>query len=849
MRCQSGNLTRLTETAGGVWRRGWLGALLRDVRYSGRQLGKNSGFTAVAVLTLALGFGANEAVFSVMNAALLRYLPVPNPQQLVYLQVGRRPNNTSGTGSQFFSFNEASFELFRHQRGIFSDVVAFVPLGIGKVSVRYGEEPEEASVDMVSGNYFSGLGVRFERGRNFTIEDESQHNMVAVLSYGYWSRRFGRDPSVLGRTLYVKGIPFTVIGVAAQGFVGVGRGAVTDLWIPFQSRRDLTPWGQSAESGHSLYGAPRWWFLMMVGRLAPRLTPQQAAAQLKPIFERSAYAGIGARNPKEELPRLSLTPMRGAAGTDESLRKYLSALMAMVILILVIACINVALLLVARNSARQREFTLRLALGASGTHLFRQLLSESVLLVAGGALLGWLFALWTARALASWAGLHYSVAPDGTVLGLTLIISALVALVFGLAPLRCALWGRASLVLRASAATTYQATGRLRAGRLAVALQVSLCLVLLVSAGLLLRTLRNLETADLGMRVQGLLVFGITSPDTLQSQSEVNQFFQRLTERLRVLPGVESVTLMWNRIGSGWRNTGEAFVDGAAPRDTESSMMIWNSVGPGYFRTLRTPLMMGRDFSDADISSAPKAVVVSKTFADRFLHGTNPLGHHVSQCEKCMQFTIVGVAADSKYTGVRERDFPMAYYPYQQTAGIRAMHFELRTEGEPAALLPEVRRLVQESGPDIPLLAPMTQEAQFDQSYMQERIFARLSAFFGLLAMLLVATGLYGTLAYRVSRRTAELGIRMALGAQRRQVLWMVLQESMVISVFGALAGLPLAVGAAHLLRSTLFGLGPTDAITFAAALCGVFVVALLASYVPARRATRIDPMVALRYE
>jgi predicted permease len=846
-----GNVGLVKEVTRDVWGWGWLEALVQDVRYGARQLRKNPGFTAVAVLALALGIGANAAVFSVMNAALLRYLPVPNPQQLFYLRTTDLPKYATQTGSTSFSFNLASFEQFRNEHGIFSDVMAYVPLGIGKVSVRYGEEPEEASVDMVSGNFFSGLGVRAERGRNFTLDDESHHSMVAVLSDGYWSRRFGRDPSAVGRTLYVKGIPFTIIGVAARDFIGVGRGGATDLWVPFQSRSDLTPWGQPAEGSFTLYGAPKWWFLMMVGRLAPGVNAKQAEARLAPVFERAAYEGMGAPNPKEKSPQLYLTPMRGAAGTDEGMKTPLTVLMAMVLLVLVIACINVALLLVARNAARQREFTLRMALGAGRAHLFRQLLTESALLVAGGAVLGWIFAIASTRVLASWAELEYSIAPDRTVLGFTLVISILAALVFGLAPLRNALWARAIPALRISAATSYQDRGRLRVGRFAVALQISLCLVLLVSAGLLLRTLRNLETIELGMRAHGLLVFGVTAPETLHARSEVNQFFQRLTGRLRALPGAESVTFMENRIGSGWQNTGNVFVDGAAPRDTQFSMMIWNSVGPDYFHVLRTPLLLGRDFSDADSSSAPKVLVINETFADRFLHGRNPLGHHVSQCDdpRCTQFTIVGVATNSKYTGVRERDLPMAYFPYQQAMGTRTMHFELRTEGRPTALLPEVRRTVRESGPDIPLLAPMTQQAQFEENYTQERLFARLSVSFGLLATLLVATGLYGTLAYRVSRRTAELGVRMALGAQRHQVLWLVLRESLIMSLAGAVVGLPLAKGAAYLLRSILFGLGPNDPLSFGAALGGMFVVALLASYIPAHRATSVDPMVALRYE
>jgi predicted permease len=837
-----GNVGLVKEVTRDMWGWSWLETFFKDIRFSTRQLRRYPGFAAVAVLILGLGIGANTAIFSVTYAALLRYLPVPNPQQLFYLNTSGPPRYAVQTGNSSFTFNMASFEQFRSERGIFSDVMAYVPLGIGRVPVRYGEEPEEANVWMVSGNFFSGIGVRAGRGRIFSLEDETKHNLVAVLSEGYWSRRFGRDPAVLGQTLYVKGTPFTIIGIVALEFMD------TDVWVPFQTRTDLNPWGIAAQPGRTLYGAPKWWFLNMVGRLAPGVSAKQATAQLQGIFERSAYAGMGDRNPKEHPPQLYLSPVRGAAA---GLKDALTVLVAMAFLVLVIACINVALLLAARNAARQREFTLRMALGAGGTHLFRQLLTEGVLLVAAGTALGWIFAIASTRVLASWADLSFSVAPDPTVLGFTLIISALAALLFGLAPLRSALWARTTLALRISGATAHQRGGRLRVGTFAVALQVSICLALLVSAGLLLRTLRNLETVNLGMRARGLLVFGITSPQTLHSRSEVNQFFQRLTERFRVLPGVESVTFMENRLGSGWQNWDYVFVDGSAPHDTQSTNFIWNSVGPDYFHVLQTPLLVGRDLSDADNSSAPPVVVVNQTFVDYYLHGQNPLGHRVSECAdpRCTQSTIVGVAANSKYTRVREPDAPMAYFPYQQSAFDRTMHFELRAEVVPTALLPEVRRVVREFGPDIPLLRPMTQQAQFEQNYVQERLFARLSASFGLLATLLVATGLYGTLAYRVSRRTAELGVRMALGAQRRQVLWMVLRESLLVSLAGALVGLPLAKGAAHLLRSTLFGLGPNDPITFAAAICGMFVVALLASYVPARRATKVDPMVALRYE
>jgi len=320
---------------------------------------------------------------------------------------------------------------------------------------------------------------------------------------------------------------------------------------------------------------------------------------------------------------------------------------------------------------------------------------------------------------------------------------------------------------------------------------------------------------------------------------------------LRALPGVESATLMGNRIGAGWSNNTDAAVDGISMKDRRPSSMRWNAVGPDYFHVLGTPLLLGRDFSDADSTSAPKVVIINQTFAKSYLPDRSPLGHYVTLRARPGEdhFVVVGVVADSRYTGVREEPVPMAYFPYTQILGIGTMHFELRTEGNPTALLPAVRRVVREAGPDLPLIQPMTQQQQFNESFSLERLLARLSMFFGLLAALLVATGLYGTLAYKVGRRTAEIGVRMALGAERRQVLWMVLRESLVLSLVGIVVGLPLAIAGARLLRSLLYGLQPGDPLTLAAALVGVTLVALSASLIPARRATKIDPMVALRYE
>ncbi len=704
----------------------------------------------------------------------------------------------------------------------------------------------------MSGNFFSGLGVEPARGRVFALQEETEHAQVTVLSYAYWTRRFARNPSLLGETLYIRGIPFTIIGIAARDFWGVEPGTPTDLWIPLQNQPDLNAWGQPARDQGSLYGSGILWCLMMIGRLQPGVGRPQALAQLMPVFQRSAYAGVGTRNPKEPLPRLYFSSVRGmGGGGEEGGSQPLITLMAMVGLVLVIACTNVIMLLVARNTARQREFSLRVALGAGHARLFRQLLAESLLLVTGGVGLGWVLAVWASDTLAAWSRLEISVAPDRTVLLFTLGISFLATLAFGLAPLSNAVRVAPGLSLRSPTTASDHQRSKIHGGQLIVALQMALCLVLLVAAGLLVRTLRNLETADLGLHASGLLTFGVTPPQTVHSDLEAIRFFRSLTDRLRVLPGVESATLMQNRIGAGWSNNTHAIVDGVSMKSHKPSAMRWNAVGPDYWHVLGTRLLLGRDISDADSATSAKVAIINQTFAACYLPNLNPLGHHVAieDGPDAAQYTVVGLVADSRYTGARERPVPMAYFPYTQVPGVGTMHFELRTQGKPSALLPEVRRVVHDLGPDLPLLQPMTQQEQFRESYSQEQLFARLSVSFGLLAALLVAAGLYGTLAYRVSRRTAEIGVRMALGARRQQVLWMVLRESLAVSAGGVLVGLPLAFAAARLLRSMLFNLGPGDPVTFGAALVGITAVAVVASLVPARRATKIDPMLALRYE
>lgn len=845
-----GNKGLIKETSTNMWGWTWLDDAIKDVRYTGRILRQNLLFSVVAVVTLALGIGANTAIFSVINAVLLRALPVHDPKQIFYLHVlPNQPQGAGNTGNGDSSFSEYVFEQLRTQQQAFSSLAAYVPAGINKIAVRSGATPEEAAVDMVSGNFFSGLGVHSVCGRALTMDDEKNHTAVAVLGYGFWNRRFARNCSVISQPLYIKGVPFTIVGVAARSFPGIEGNNPTDVWMPLQNRPNMNAWGSA---GENYYAAPNWWCLLLVGRLAPGVNQIQAQAMLEPAFQRAAYEHLGGKPRKGEAPRkLLLIPARGIGQSQEGIDKPLYVLLAMVGLILLIACGNVAMLLTARNSARAREFSIRLAIGGSQIRLFRQLLAESLVLVAVGALLGWFFALLATGVLAAWGQIEFSLAPDRHVLFYTIALSALAALIFGLAPVFTTLRAPLGLALKNSSATAFQEKSKSRTTRSIVALQISLCLILTIAAGLLVQTLRNLEHTNLGFRTSGLLVFGLDPQFKADSTNEAIRFYQDLLGKLRALPGVESATLMDNRIGSGWSSNTGAIVDGRDPRSTtgaDSNAMRWNAVGSDYFGTLGVPIRLGREFNDADSYSAPKVAIVNETFARRFLNGRQPLGHQVSFTPK-LSFTIVGVAANSKYTGIREQDIPMAYFPFMQMSEVGAMHVELRVAGNPASFWKEVRTAVASFASDLTLLQPMTQQAQFDDGISQERLVARLAIFFGGLAVLLVMTGLYGTLAYSVNRRTSEFGIRMAIGAKRRVLLWMVLRESLTICVVGIVIGLPLAIACTRALASLLYGLAPYDSLTICLAIAGIVLVSLAASLFPARRAASVDPLVALRYE
>ena len=463
-----------------------MGNLLPDLRYAIRQIRKSPGFAVTVITTLALGIGANTAVFSVMNAVLLRSLPVHEPDRLVYLSHAGLPGSLASSGNYNYSFGINAYHRLREDQSAFSDVVAYVPLALNKTAVRYGDTPEEITADEVSGNFFAALGVPMAIGQPFAAEDEDKHSQLAVISYGYWTRRFNRDPGVLGKPIFVNGIPLTITGVAAPRFDGVefGGGTNTDLWVPLQNSASLNAWGIPATAQNTLYSSPNWYNLMLMARLKPELTPDRAIAEATPLFAHAVYETVGAEDKKKPIKiELFATPARGLGTAAQDYQQPLRVLMGMVAVVLLIACVNIVMLLAARNTVREREFALRLALGANRWPLFRQLLAESTIIVAAGSLLGWLFALQATRLLAVWSQIEVSLAPDKPVLLFTLGISAFCALLFGLAPLRAATRAQIGLVLKSSGIQTTPTRERMFTGKLLISMQMAFCVVLLFASG------------------------------------------------------------------------------------------------------------------------------------------------------------------------------------------------------------------------------------------------------------------------------------------------------------------------------------------------------------------------------
>ncbi|HVH61508.1 MAG TPA: ABC transporter permease [Candidatus Sulfotelmatobacter sp.] len=854
-----GNTLKIEEDVRAAWGFQWLETLAQDIRYGLRQLRRSPGFTAVAILTLALGIGANTAIFSVINAVMLRMLTVRNPDQLVQVGFQGKHSGESFVGE---SFSYPLFEGLRQQNQVFTDISAFDywdSLEARPADSSFASEPAKAQ--LVSVNFFSILGINTILGRTFAPDEDNGTGVhaVAVISYGLWTRMFARNPSVLGKKLVIGETPFSIIGVASSHFSGVSLGKTYDLWVPLSMQAEALP------GGNRLTQSDTNW-LSLVARLKPGVSMERARGGLDVVYQEIQDEHDISKWSEQDrrdffTHRIVLIP--AATGTDYMRREFshsLFLLMAMVGLVLVIACANVANLLLARGSVRQREIAVRSALGAGRWRLTRQLLTESVSLALAGGVLGVLFAYWGSSVLVALMSVGQNrvtldVHPDLSVLGFTLLIAFSTGVGFGLAPaLRATRLSAIRSVQPGFHSQTTSRSGR-RLGRGLVIAQVSLSFVMIIGAGLLVRTLRNLESLDPGFDRNNVLLLGFDPTEAGYKGEQVVQLGQTVLERIQQVPGVRSASFSFLTPigGGGWDNQAQ-YVEGYTPQLGEDMDVYLNAVGPRFFETLGTPVLLGRDFGPQDKPGSPLVALINQTMSRRFFGERNPIGKHfrLGPWSGNSGFEIIGVVRDAKYLSLREQAPPTAYlYIPQMPAGASpgGVTVEVSSVVPPMSLVPQVRTLLQSVGPRLTATDAKTLAVQVDQSLYQEKLVSALSSFFAGLALLLASIGLYGVLSYAVTRRTNEIGIRVALGAETHQILRMVLREALVLVILGIIIGMPAALAASRLVAAMLYGLKATDPVTILGAAGVMSVVALLASYIPARRAMRVDPMVALRYE
>ncbi|HEX5708964.1 MAG TPA: ABC transporter permease [Pyrinomonadaceae bacterium] len=834
-----------------------LETFLQDLRYGARMLARKPGFTAVAVLTLALGIGANTAVFSLVNATLLRRLPVNDPEALVYVYSGQ-PNSLYSTASY------PDYAELRDRSEVFAGLAAR-----GGITASLGgdDQTELAVGQIVSGNFFDVLGVRAALGRTITTADDQTPGAhpVAVISHGLWQRRFGGDASVVGREISVNGHSFTIVGVLPAEFRSLEQGRTDDLYVPMMMQAVARPprGGYSGEMNPDLLQVRGNRWLWLIGRLKPGVTKEQAAAALAPVTQQQAEL-----YPDTNRGRVS-TLTRVVDGDPQERGSLLSVagLLASVVgIVLLIACANVANLLLVRASARRKEIAVRLALGAGRGRLIRQLLTESLLLSTLGGVAGLALGWWAVdllRAAPPPPGLlpvSLDFTLDWRVLVFTLGLSVLTGLVFGLAPALQA--SRPDLIptLKNDSSAHDQKHRRLNLRNALVVTQVALSLILLVGAGLFLRSLWRAQAIETGFDESRLLAAQLNINLLRYTRVQGREFYRQAVERVEGLPGVESATVARIVPLSGGSSVRGLIIEGRGGADDFRSenaggggagldTLSVSVVGPKYFQTVGVNLLKGRGFGETDKEESPPVVIVNETFAARHFGGEDVLGKRLSVNGPNGPWReIVGVARDSKYVTLGEAPTPYAYLPLAQNHET-GMTLLVRTKNEPADLAPAVRQAVESLDRNLPVtnVRPMTE--MIGNSLYAARMGAALVGVFGLLALVLAGVGLYGVMSYAVSQRSREIGIRMALGAQGRDVLRLVLGEGMMLAALGAVLGLAGAAAASRLLGSFLYGISTTDAAAFVVSALVLSLVALVANLIPARRATRVDPMVALRYE
>ncbi len=856
-----GNVTLAQERSREMW--GWssIETLSQDLRFGLRMLLKNPGFTAVAVLTLALGIGSNTAIFTLINAVMLRNLPAKNPWQLVlfYDRGGTGTYNTNAIPNDIYSY--PAWEYFRDHNESFQSLCAFRQgddlLAMRAGGPSEGQRREQVRVHLVSGSYFAVLGVRAAAGRLLTVQDDMPTaSPSAVINYDFWRRRFNLDGSVIGKTVDLNGIVFTIVGVTPREFFGERVRTPPDFWLPLCWQPQVLqrePWFASQDV----------YWLDLMGRLKPGVTMKFAQATLNTQLHQFYTAQAGSRLTPErqqqiQSARIQLKPgARGISGTRFVYSEPLHVLMAVVALVLLIACANVATLMLARASTRRQELFVRLALGAGRSRLIRQLLTESLLLALFGALAGGVLAWWGVHALVAMVPLPsvVKVKPDLLVLGFTLAVSVLTGVLFGLLPaLRSSKMG-----LTGGATVRSSAPGRgstFKPAYTLVVLQVAVSSVLLVGAALLTHSLLDLERQDPGYNYQNVLLVSPGFQLAGVPPGELLPLYRQIQERLSSLPGVNSAGMARFSPVSGITSSGNFSLEGYDPPAGKDMNVYKLEVGPGFFEALGIPLLLGRPIGPQDTPNSPLVAVVNQTFVQEYLPNQNPIRRRMCMGApfEAPGAEIIGVAADSKYYNLREKPKPMAFFSLWQAEADKHLSLYagvliVRTSQDPSGAIAEVRRVISETDSQLPILGVQTLHEKIYESLDQERMITRSCSFFGLLALLLACIGLYGTMAYSVARRTNEIGIRMALGAQRSRILWLFLRDSVALVVLGLTLGLPLAMGATHWIKTLLFGLPAIDWVAISGAIVLMVAVSALAAYLPARRATKVDPMVALRYE
>jgi predicted permease len=834
--------------------------IVQDLRYALRTLAASPSFSAVAILSLALGIGANTAIFSLWNGVLHAPLPVVHkPEQLAILT---NPDTAGGwfgnaTGNRDW-LTYAEFEQLRDRSGGFSDMMASQSF-LDRWQVRFdGRDWEEAYGRLVSGGYFQVLGVSPALGRAFTADDDRVDSPYAVISYNYWQRRFGGRPEALGATFTLRNLVLTIIGVAPRGFIGETAGQRPDLWIPLRMQPSVMP---GPDLLHETPPVKAMW-LHVFGRLKPGVTPAHAEAEANAIFKaglESFYGAVASAERRRELLDQSLKIRPGAGGASHTRRDFstsLTALLAAVGVLLLIACANLANLLLARGAARRPEMALRLSLGASRGRLIRQLVTESLVLAAAGGLAGLATAYFLHGALVgmiakSDENFQTTFALDPLALVFTMAVTLAAAMLFGLVPAWQVTKTDAGTGLKEESRSATGGLGRMRWGRSLVSLQLALSLPLLVGAGLLARTLYNLQHQKLGYPAERLMLVGINAGAAGYDSTRSGVLFRELLRQIERIPGVKAASFSHHGVFTGTRSSDSIEVEGYSPKGDQDRSAATDMVGPGYFSTLGIPIVLGREILESDRAGAPKVCVINEAFAKRFFSGRNPIGMRISLMgdAKRTTYQVAGVAKNARTQTLRGEVAPLFYVPATQPPDedMKRADFLIRTATEATPVLAAVRQAFHRVNAALPISSARSIEEQMAPLTAQDRTTAQLAVVFGCVALTLAAVGLYGVLSYGIARRRGEIAIRIALGAQPGRVITMILGETAGLVITGLAAGAGLAYAASRLITSQLYGVAPQDPVTLALAVGILVLVALGAAYLPARRASRLDPMTALR--